>query len=66
MILCVVAIIYAIKAAKCKEFTIWYANSIFCSAAAIYLLNPFTAFAVTAVTIGFIMKLRGPNETQET
>ncbi len=59
MILSVLAIINAFKAAKRNEFTIWYSNSIFCCGAAIYLLNPFLATAVLAITIGFVLKFRG-------
>ena len=62
MVLYIVAILYAFKAAKHQEFSIWYANSVFCCGAAIYLLNPIAAFAVMAITIGFILKFRGRNE----
>lgn len=66
MVLCVVTIIYTLKAAKKNEFTIWYANSMFCCGAAIYLLNPFVALAAVAVTIVLVLKFRGRNEVVET
>lgn len=60
------SIVCAFGAARRNEYTIWYANGVFCSGAGMYLFNAYLALIAMLLAIVVILRVRKRNELLET